>query len=115
MRWESGRRSENVEDRRDETAEDGGGGPRVGMPIKLSGGAILLVAVLSLITGENPLRLLQGLEQSQEQAPVTRTAPRPGPGAPGGAAPGSDPQAEFVSVVLADTEDTWNQVFAAGN
>ena len=25
-----------------------------------------------------------------------------------------DEQAEFVSVVLADTEDTWGQIFTAG-
>jgi hypothetical protein len=32
---------------------------------------------------------------------------------PGGAAkPGADPQGEFVSVILADTEDTWGRIFA---
>jgi predicted metalloprotease len=29
--------------------------------------------------------------------------------------PADDPQAEFVSVVLADTEETWSQIFAAGD
>ena len=51
-----------------------GGGPRMGVPIKLGGGAILLVTVISLLTGENPLRLLQSLEQAQEaEPPVTET------------------------------------------
>jgi hypothetical protein len=43
----------------------------------------------------------------------------PGPGtatpesSPGGVPPADDTLAQFVSVVLADTEDTWNEIFAA--
>ena len=54
MRWESGRRSSNVEDRRGM-----GGGTMVG------GGGIgmlLLVLLFSFITGQNPLELLQQVE-----------------------------------------------------
>ena len=46
-------------------------------------------------------------------APPAPTRPGPGTGTPGDAGGRSaDPQADFVSVVLADTEDTWAKIFA---
>ena len=66
-------------------------------------GVLLLVLAVSCITGVNPLALLEMTEQS---AP-TQSGPVP-TGAPSG-----DPAAEFVSVVLGDTEETWNRVFSA--
>jgi predicted metalloprotease len=95
MRWESGRRSSNIEDRRG-----------VG-PVAMGGGGIgmlLVVLAVSCLTGVNPLTLLQVAEQA---AP-----PAGGPAVETGA-PSGDPQAEFVSVVLADLEDTWNRIFQA--
>ena len=50
MRWQGQRESDNVEDRR------GSGVPRRG--IALGGGGILLVVVLALVTGQDPLQLL---------------------------------------------------------
>jgi predicted metalloprotease len=95
MRWESGRRSSNVEDRRG-----------VG-PVAMGGGGIgmlLVVLAVSCLTGVNPLTLLQVAEQA--------SPPSAGPAAATGA-PSGDPQAEFVAVVLADLEDTWNRIFQA--
>jgi len=94
MRWESGRRSTNVEDRRGmgRGAVVGGGG--IGM--------LLLVLLVSFISGTNPLELLQQVEQTAPPSDAVRT----------GTPPADDPQAQFVSVVLADTEDTWRQIFA---
>jgi predicted metalloprotease len=63
-------------------------------------GMLLIVLAVSCITGTNPLALLQMVEQS---APQSQSAPT---GAPSG-----DPAAEFVSVVLGDTEETWNRIF----
>lgn len=96
MRWESGRRSSNIEDRR---------GMRVGGPVGIGGiGTILVVLLISFVTGQNPLQLLQLVNS----APSSSDAPVEGQtGAPSG-----DPQAEFVAVVLGDTEDTWTRVFA---
>ncbi len=96
MRWKDGRRSANVQDRR------GGSMPR---GVKVGGGTILLVIVASLLLGENPLTLLGQLSGGsggavQTQSPSTRSA-------------ASDEAAEFVSVVLASTEDVWGQVFSA--
>jgi len=94
MRWESGRQSTNIEDRRGM-----GGGAMIG------GGGIgmlILVLIISFITGRNPLELLQQVET---------TAPA-GDSAPTGAPPANDPAARLVSAVLADTEDAWTKIFA---
>jgi predicted metalloprotease len=91
MKWEFGRRSSNVEDRRGMPA-----GPVVGGGI----GAILLAIVVTLLGGD-PSAILN-------QAPPT-TSNRPTTQAP--APPANDQMANFVSVVLADTEDTWKPLF----
>jgi uncharacterized protein len=94
MRWEGGRRSTNIEDRRGlGMGTIGGGG--IGM--------LLLVLCVSCLTGTNPLALLQMVEQTQPAQ--TQSAPT--------GAPTNDPAAEFVSVVLGDTEETWSRVFAS--
>ena len=97
MRWESRRRSENIEDRR---------GMRAAGPVGAGGiGTIAVVLLISWLTGTNPLELLQLTGGGGS----TALAPSSGPtGAPAG-----DPQAEFVAVVLADTEEAWSRVFAA--
>lgn len=92
MRWEGGRRSSNIEDRRGIGMGTVGGGG-IGM--------LLIVLTVSCLTGTNPLALLQMAEQVAPQQ--TQSVPT---GAPSG-----DPAAEFVAVVLGDTEETWNRVF----
>ena len=64
-------------------------------------GMLLIVLAVSCLTGTNPLALLQMAEQAAPQQ--TQEVPT---GAPTG-----DPAAEFVAVVLGDTEETWNRVF----
>ncbi|RIL07985.1 MAG: flagellar biosynthesis protein FlgM [Proteobacteria bacterium] len=105
MRWRGGRRSQNVEDRRGARMPMGGG-------LRLGGSGILLVLLAAWLFGANPLTLLQILAGGGS---AIETSPddgyeQPAP-APGGA---TDEGAEFVSVVLADTEDTWNEIFASG-
>jgi predicted metalloprotease len=67
-------------------------------------GMLLIVLAVSCLTGTNPLALLQMAEevapQQSEQVPT--------------GAPTNDPAAEFVAVVLGDTEETWNRVFREG-
>jgi predicted metalloprotease len=66
-------------------------------------GMLLIVLAVSCLTGTNPLTLLQMAEEvNPGQAQSVPTG-----------APSGDPAAEFVSVVLGTTEDTWNQVFKA--
>jgi len=69
MRWGDMRRSENVEDR---TAGGGGGFGIGGLP--LSGGALILVVIASLLFGVNPLELL-GVMGGSGPAPEQRSAP----------------------------------------
>lgn len=97
MRWQQGRRSENVDDRRGMGLPGGG--------LKIGGLGLIIVVVVSLLTGQNPLKLL-GLIMEQQQ--TTQVNPPPG-GQTGPQA--NDPQKEFIATVLADTEDTWSQVF----
>ena len=94
MRWEGGRRSTNIEDRRGLGAGTIGAG---GI------GTVLLVLAVSCLTGTNPLALLQMVEENQPAQ--TQSVPT--------GAPTNDPAAEFVSVVLGDTEETWKRIFAS--
>lgn len=108
MRWQDGRESENVEDRRDEGYGGGGfGGSRMGIPIPIGGlgiGGVVAVVLISLVLGIDPLALLGGGDPTAERPPatVTRQAPRSG---------AEDELKSFVSHVLADTEDTWHGQF----
>jgi predicted metalloprotease len=95
MRWEGREGSRNVEDRR---------GMRVGRGAGLGCGGLLVVAIIALLTGADPQQLLQLLGGAAEAPPPTGTQPRP-----------SQPQdqlGQFASVVLRDTEVTWEEVFA---
>jgi predicted metalloprotease len=98
MRWRDLRRSENVEDRR--------GMPFGGAGLKIGGGTLLLVLLVSVLTGTNPLDLIGGLEQAAPP-PVTEVGPERKP-------PADDPQADFIRAVLGDTEDTWGRLFSNG-
>lgn len=95
MRWGSARRSDNVEDRR---------GSGVGGAGRLGGGTIIIVLLLSLVLGKNPLEMLGLLEQSGlTGAPATQTGEAPA---------ANDPGTDFVRAILGDTEDTWTALFA---
>ena len=109
MKWEGQEQSDNVEDRRDGGGGGGGGGgPLIGgRGIGLGSIAIALVA--SWIFGINPMTVLGLLSgggggggSPVAQAPAVQHA-RP-----------ADKSAQFVSVVLRDTEKVWGQVFQAG-
>ncbi len=92
MKWEFGRRSSNVEDRR---------GMPVGPAVVGGGIGTILLAIVVTLLGGDPSAVLN-------QAPPT-TSNRPTTQAP--APPANDQMANFVSVVLADTEDTWSALF----
>jgi predicted metalloprotease len=93
MQWRTGRRSENVEDRR-------GMGIPVGVGLGGGGLGIVVLALVAMLFGINPLTVLD------LQQPSTSLEP-----GPGGVRPGADDVRDFVSVVLADTEDVWHEVF----
>lgn len=94
MRWKNGRRSDRVEDRR---------GMRVNRGVAGGGIGTLILIVVALYFGVDPSVILQ-------QNPLQL----PGPGsqsAPVESSPEENRLAEFVSVVLADTEDVWHALF----
>jgi predicted metalloprotease len=98
MRWEQGRRSDNVEDRRG-----------MGAPAMVGGGlgvvGVILAVVVALMGGDPMIVLEQmGGSGALGPGPVVVSQPK----AP---SPEQDRLADFVSVVLADTEDTWSQEF----
>ena len=116
MRWRGRRQSSNIEDRRGQSGVPGGFG-RGGRPIRIPvgrsvGGGFGLSGIIFLVIiffalracGIDPLQILEGgpagggSQMSETQAP--------------GAQP-TDEEAQFVSVVLAETEDVWNGIFQA--
>jgi len=114
MRWQQGRRSTNVEDRRDEAQPmqmGAGAAPlllRV-LPLLLRtrGGRLLLgVAALTLVgahlLGIDVLSLLQGGAQSSATSAQRRAIPA-----------GEQERTDFVAAVLGDIEDTWTAQFSA--
>jgi predicted metalloprotease len=98
MRWEGGRQSEHVEDRRGARRA---AGRRGGLGL----GAVVIALLASWLFGVNPmvtLGLMEGagslVGSPTQQAPTQR-------------GPVSDEAGRFTSVVLASTEDVWNEIF----
>ena len=94
MLWKSGRRSDNVEDRR---------GMGIGRGAKVGGLGTIVLALIAMYFGIDPSVILnQGVvEPTSSQVPASGPPPA-----------GQDPLADFVSVVLADTEDVWHEQFS---
>jgi predicted metalloprotease len=112
MRWDDFRRSDNVEDVRDDSGGGGGGG--FGIPGGRGGlgiGTIVVLGVVGWALGIDPRILIGGAEilsggGSQYEAPMQ---PRSGPQSRSGTP--SDESGQFVAAVLGSTEDTWQAVF----
>lgn len=89
MRWQMGRRSSNVEDRR------GAGG----RGIALGGGGMLALAVVVMLMGGDPSQILmQALESQMQTQNVDPNDPE------------QKAQMDFVSSVLGSTEDVWGNM-----
>jgi predicted metalloprotease len=107
MKWEGNRRSDNVEDRRSSGGGLGGGIGLGGRGIGI--GTIIIVVIASFLFGINPLTLLGILGGGgMPEVAVTEPAGKSGP-------PADDTLGQFVSTVLADTEDVWGQMFRSAN
>ncbi len=94
MRWRDGRRSTNIEDRRSRRIPGG---------VKGGGIGIILLALVGMYFGIDP-SLILNMGQNMQSTPAagSRTVQ---PSAK------EQQEADFISVVLADTEDVWSQVF----
>jgi predicted metalloprotease len=139
MKWRGRRESDNVEDRRGAAGPRRGGfgfpfpggGRRVRIPMPQSRGGrsggigifgLLVMLGLMWFFGIDPRILLGGgapgqMPDVQMPRPETRLPParRSGPQAPQSQPPSSsraDEMKQFISVVLADTEDTWRTIFS---
>jgi uncharacterized protein len=93
MRWEDQERSQNVEDRRGRPAARGIVGGGIGT---------IVIVLLALYFGIDPSTILQNVPEIEPPS-MTRQQQQP--------YDGKDQMAEFVSVVLADTERTWHDLF----
>jgi uncharacterized protein len=100
MRWTPGDESQDIEDRRDESGDGGGGFQFGGMHIGIGGALVLLI--LSLIFKQNFFALLGG--GSASPGPVATSHPNPSRDA------SERPLVQFVSFVLDDTQNTWTQI-----
>ena len=96
MDFRNGRESNNVEDRRGQGGRGLRGGGKIGI------GTIVL-ALVAMYFGIDPSVVLN--TAMTDPAPVESTPPRPA---------AENAQARFVSMVLADTEDTWRVIFQQG-
>jgi len=98
MRWRGRRQSKNVEDRR---------GRSMIRSKRGAGGGVAIVLILAgLFFGEDVQKILSLFvgtqnQQAQQQQPVSKATQAQ-----------SDEAAQFVSIILAETEDTWTAVFA---
>ena len=94
MKWRGREGSSNIEDGR--RSYSGGGGFRPTGGFKISGFGLIIVAVIYLIMGGNPLDMLTG------------GAPTASSYQPSAA---DEEKMQFLSVVLKDTEDVWKKIF----
>ena len=101
MRWRDGRRSDNIEDRR---------GSGMGGPVRIGGLGLIATVVIAWLMGANPSQIFglvadnilggggsSSVNTAYQETGVERE------------------QAEFVSVVMASTEDIWNPIFQEAN
>jgi len=112
MRWKDGRRSSNVEDRRGQSVSNRSASAASGvlnllpMLIRTKTGRTILVIGLVVFFGAKMVGIdLMPLFFGDSGAVVS--------GEPRELSPQEKESAEFVSVVLAYTEDTWNTIFQA--
>ena len=89
MRWKGRRKSSNIEDRRGKKTGIAGGG--IG---------IIIVMLIVYLLGGNPLELLDNVQLDNSSTTTNYQ----------GSAEENE-LAEFVSVVLAETEDVWGNIF----
>jgi len=89
MRWQGRSGSGNIEDRR---------GMGLGLPVGGGIGGIVLLLLFSALTGTNPLDVINSTSSESGSVGTSGVS-------------SDDPQAQFVSVVLKDTEDTWRELF----
>ncbi|HEY4202799.1 MAG TPA: neutral zinc metallopeptidase [Devosiaceae bacterium] len=123
MKWQGRERSSNIEDRRTQGGGGlggpsgnpfgtGGGGFRIPTGGRSTGGLggiglIIVIGIVCFALGINPLSLLDGSMQTGGGGALAPSSSQslPLPNA------GQDQLADFVGVVVKETEDVWTQIF----
>ena len=105
MQWRGRRESDNVDDVRGQRMGGRGGGGMVG----IGGTGLVVVLLLAWLTGQNPLELLGQIAAQQQGGSATQSQQYDQQ--PYQESADDREQREFISVVLADTEDVWNKTF----
>ncbi|MFZ1386262.1 MAG: neutral zinc metallopeptidase [Thiolinea sp.] len=95
MRWKSGRRSDNIEDRRS--------GSGMGGPAKVGGVGLILMLVVAWLMGADTMQLLGIAGSNLVGTTMTVQAPTAE----------EQEDADFISAVVAQTEDVWGPMFQA--
>ncbi|MBA6412475.1 neutral zinc metallopeptidase [Parahaliea sp. F7430] len=110
MRWKSGRRSSNIDDRRGQSARSTAGMAAAPALLRFlpalmrskTGRRVLIIAVLVVfgarLMGVDVLSMFSGGTASMNSASAPLSAEQ-------------QELADFTAVVLADTEDTWHKIF----
>ena len=107
MKWEDNRESSNIEDRRNSTSygsKGRSGNMMALLPIAKMllgtkiGRIVLVVGVVAYFFGFNPLALLDSSSSTSTQSNIVNQQ-------------SDDKSAKFVSAVLAQTEDIWQEIF----
>jgi predicted metalloprotease len=115
MKWRGRERSSNIEDRRGQAG--GFGGPSLGrsggIRIPTGGGSrggiggvigiIVVLGIIWMMTGQNPLDSLTGGSSPTTSSASSQQLPTEG----------EDELVDFVGVVVKETEDLWTEVFAS--
>jgi len=114
MRYDDFRRSDDIEDRRDDSGGGGGGG--LGLPMGGGGlgiGTIIVLGLISYAFGIDPRILIGGAEVlngGSSQAPSYQTDRKPGSvkaGAP------TDEMGSMIAGILGEIDDRWSEIFQA--
>ena len=127
MEWDNFRRSDNIEDRRDDSGgggfDGGGGGMIPGGAGGLGLGTIVVLGIVGYFLGINPLVLINGAEQVnniRNGGQYQQTQGYGGSQGYGGqqsrpqrqteAGTPKDQMGQFAAAILGETEDTWSRV-----
>src|SRR5215472_14276279 len=115
MRYDDFRRSDDIEDRRDEGGAMGGGGGGIGLPLGGGGlgiGTIIVLGLISYAFGIDPRILIGGAEVlsgggSSSTYQSDRSSSSGKTGAP------TDEMGSMIAGILGEIDDRWSEVFQA--
>ena len=116
MRYDDFRRSDDVEDRRDDSGGGGGGG--LGIPMGGGGGlgigTIIVLGLLGYAFGIDPRVLIGGAEilTGGQQAPTVQTDRQASGGQVKRGAP-TDEMGSMIAGILGEIDDRWSEIFQA--